>query len=109
MKTTIDAKRCTNVTYKALTGKEATKTLMYGTSLTEELGNNGFSYRMTLEHLMGKTLKALINENPKGKFYIATSGHALAFVNGKLIDTMGGGLRKKIQYIFEVKENAKSI
>ena len=96
------APRCTNATVEALTGQMPDRLLLYGTSVLEELQRQG--YEIELAWGLGyKTLRGMIRNMPKGSYYIATSGHAMALVDGVLTDTEGRGFdKRRIQAIFKV-------
>lgn len=42
-----------------------------------------------------KTLRSFVKRYPRGCYYLVTSGHALALVNGKLTDTTERGPDKR--------------
>jgi hypothetical protein len=51
----------------------------------------------------GKTVKQFVKDHPQGSHYIATRGHAMAVINGKLHDSSNRGVDgRKIHLSYEV-------
>lgn len=48
------------------------------------------------------TVRAFAKANPEGVFYVVVSSHALAIVNGVVVDNVLSGLGKQIKYAFRV-------
>ena len=103
-------KRCTAVTCNALAshhGVEAAKVspdhnLRAGADVYHHLKKHFNVKGGGWEH-EGKSVKQFVSEHPKGSHYIATRGHAMAVINGKLHDSSGKGADgRKIQTSFEV-------
>jgi hypothetical protein len=62
---------------------------------THELCTSSYHYRPTLAQF--------INEHPKGRYYLARSGHAFALIDGVVHDwAWGTGSRSRIIRAFEV-------
>jgi hypothetical protein len=56
------------------------------------------------------TLKRFAAENPKGAFYIIVKGHALAIIDGQIVDNLvgkQGGDRRQIMMAYKVTGNIK--
>lgn len=56
------------------------------------------------------SLKKFAEQNPKGVFYIIVRGHALAIVNGTVVDNLAGkagGLGRHVQKAYKVTGNIK--
>ena len=84
--------RCTHATYEAITGKAWTgRTLRTGQDLLNALQNAGYTYITNCDADRPKTLRSLGNDWPDGTWYIHTSGHAMAMIDGILTDTEGRG------------------
>lgn len=98
------APRCTNATVEALTGTMPSKLLLYGTSVLQALSELGYDVEfMPYEHKAYKTLRGLSKNPPKGSWYLVTSGHALALVDGVLTDTEDRGFDlRRLQCMFHV-------
>jgi len=80
-----EAERCTNATVRAL-GAPAGNCLMYGTSVLDHLKKSGLKVTPIP---FQKSLRDFIHAHPTGKYYVMSSGHAMALVNGQLTDTSG--------------------
>lgn len=100
--------RCTNSVFEAITGVCLSENLLYGSSLLQKLNEYGYAYEVNTtysddlnEYYIGKPLSEFVNNEKQGVFYIVTSGHAIAYVNGVLTDTYGG-LKKKILAVFPI-------
>ena len=102
--------RCTNATLKAL-GVSCDKKAMYGTSVLDAIKKSGAE----IKHLTPKeirenndvfgkkmTLGEFIERHPKGKYYIHTSGHSMALVDGELTDTAKGTNRRRVEGAHEI-------
>jgi hypothetical protein len=75
------------------------------TALAKELGFSMVSYG---EKPM--TLKRFAKENPVGAFYIVINGHALAIINGIIVDNLSGklgGEGRQIKMAYKVTGNIK--
>lgn len=103
-----ELKRCTNSVFEAITGVCLSEKLLYGSSLLQKLNEYGYAYEVNTtysddlnEYYIGKPLSEFVNNEKQGVFYIVTSGHAIAYVNGVLTDTYGG-LKKKILAVFPI-------
>ena len=104
-------KRCTAVTCNAIAkhhGVESAKlgsdhNVGTGAGVVEHLKKHGMSIKgFGWEH-EGKSVKKFVAEHPTGAHYIATRGHAMAVINGKLHDSSGRGADgRKLQLSFEV-------
>ena len=102
------APRCTNATVEAITGHMPSHLLVYGTSVLEELDRQGYEVDWNLRHGY-RTLRGLMHDMPMGTFYIVTSGHALALVDGLLTDTEGKGFNmRRIQLMFRVTKREEA-
>ena len=56
------------------------------------------------------SLKRFAEQNPKGAFYIIIRGHALAIINGNIVDNLAGkqgGLGRHVQVAYKVTGNIK--
>ncbi len=88
--------RCTNATVEAL-GCPADHLLIYGTSVLEHLTKNGYTCRPVFENGHSQwTLGDFIKTHPTGFFVLSGVRHSMALVNGQLIDTAKGGMRRKV-------------
>ena len=103
-------KRCTAVTANAIAshhGVEAAKlgsdhNVRVGADLYQHLKKH-FNVKGWGDEHEGKTVKQFVKEHPKGTHYIATRGHAMAVVNGKLHDSSHKGPDgRKIQLSYEI-------
>lgn len=104
-------RRCTAVTCNAIAkyhGVDSAKlgsdhNVASGAGVYQHLTKHGMKMKGSgLEH-DGKSVKKFVDEHPKGAHYIATRGHAMAVINGKLHDSSGKGADgRKIQLSFEV-------
>jgi hypothetical protein len=89
---TAAATRCTHATYEAITGTAWTgDTLVTGACLLQALRSAGWSFNPCDDRDDIKTVRQLANNTPAGAWYIHTSGHAMAMVDGILTDTEGRG------------------
>lgn len=104
-------KRCTAVTCNAIAkhhGVESAKlgadhNVGTGAGVIEHLKKHGMRVKGSGWEHDGKSVKKFVSEHPKGAHYIATRGHAMAVVDGKLHDSSGRGLdNRKIQLSFEI-------
>ena len=104
-------KRCTAVTCNAIASHHGVESAKLGSD--HNVGTGAGVYQHLKKHGMnvkgsgweheGKTVKQFISEHPTGSHYIATKGHAMAVINGKLHDSSGKGADgRKIQLSFEV-------
>lgn len=103
-------KRCTAVTCNAIASYHGVEAAKLGSD--HIVGSGAGVYQHLQKHFNvkgsglehdGKTVKKFVGEHPKGTHYIATRGHAMAVVDGKLHDSSGRGLdNRKIQLSFEV-------
>lgn len=84
---TVTATRCTNVAFEALTGLCPTEEIVDGGQFLEMITKAGYGY-VAMYDLSGLTLRQLVErpEVQQGSFYLFTSGHALALVDGVLTD-----------------------
>ena len=67
-------------------------------------------YKLYGEHIMRKkTVKSFIKDNPKGSFVVTVSKHALAIVDGKLIDNKGEEFRptRKVDGAYRIYRDNK--
>ena len=103
--------RCTNATLQAL-GIKCDKKAMYGTSVLDAIKKSGIKVRHLTPKEISKggdvfneniTLGEFIDTHPKGKYYIHTSSHAMALVDGKLTDTSNGTRKRIIQGVHELQ------
>jgi len=104
-------KRCTAVTCNAIAshhGVEAAKVgsdhnIASGAGVYQHLKKHGMKMKGQGWEHEGKTVKKFVSEHPKGAHYIATRGHAMAVIDGKLHDSSGRGADgRKIQLSYEV-------
>jgi hypothetical protein len=102
--------RCTAVTCNAIAshhGIEAAKVgpehnLRAGADLYQHLKKHGLKAKGWGDEHAGKSVKQFVKEHPTGSHYIATRGHAMAVVDGKLHDSSGRGADgRKIQSSWE--------
>lgn len=91
--------RCTQATLEAL-GIYG-KCPKDGCGVVQSIQEAGFKWTL----LQGKwTVKKFVEAHPKGKFYLSTTGHAMALVNGILTDTSERGKdRRRIFAVVEIK------
>lgn len=103
-------KRCTAVTCNALAkhhGVESAKlsadhNVRAGADVYQHLKKH-FNVKGWGDEHEGKTVKQFVKEHPKGSHYIATRGHAMAVIDGKLHDSSNKGPDgRKIQLSYEV-------
>ena len=82
------ALRCTNAAFEALTGQQAPVEIRDGGELLETLGKVGFTYAH-VDFQRNAPLRSVLADPAlqQGSFYLFTSGHALAYVDGVLTDT----------------------
>ena len=104
-------KRCTAVTCNAIAahhGVESAKlgsdhNVRTGAGVYQHLQKHGMKMKGFGDEHEGKSVKQFVKEHPTGAHYIATRGHAMAVINGKLHDSSGKGPDgRKIQTSFEV-------
>lgn len=104
-------KRCTAVTCNAIAKHHDVESAKLGPD--HNVGTGAGVYQHLKKHGMnlkgsgweheGKSVKNFVSEHPTGAHYIATKGHAMAVINGKLHDSSGRGADgRKIQLSFEV-------
>ena len=71
------------------------------------------TYKLYGEHIQRKkTVKSFIKDNPKGSFVLTVSKHALAIVDGKLIDNKGEEFRptRKVDGAYKItKPESKNV
>ena len=95
------ARRCTSAVLLALGVSDQGPSPRDGIAVVERLTNAGLRVRVA-DH-DGMTLARFVRENPTGAFFVATSGHAMALVDGVLVDTaLEGPNRRRIIGAFEV-------
>ena len=104
-------KRCTAVTCNAIAshhGVDAAKlgpdhNVGTGAGVYQHLRSHGMKMKGQGWEHEGKSVKQFVKEHPKGAHYIATRGHAMAVIDGKLHDSSGRGSDgRKIQLSYEV-------
>jgi hypothetical protein len=104
-------KRCTAVTCNAIAAHHNVPSaklgpdhnVRTGVGVYQHLQKHGMKMKGWGDEHQGKTVNQFVKENPTGAHYIATRGHAMAVVNGKLHDSSGKGADgRKIQTSFEV-------
>ncbi len=104
-------KRCTAVTCNAIASHHGVDSAKLGpdhyvgtgAGVYEHLRKHGMKIKGQGWEHEGKSVKKFVNEHPTGAYYIATRGHAMAVINGKLHDSSGKGSDgRKIQLSFEV-------
>lgn len=104
-------KRCTAVTCNAISKHHGIESAMVGpdhrlrsgADLYQHLTSHGLKLKGLGSDHVGKTVKKFVNEHPTGAHYIATRGHAMAVIDGKLHDSSGKGADgRKIWASFEV-------
>lgn len=78
--------RCTEATLTAL-GIEG-KAPVHGTGVLSELTRAGMKWTPVIDSA-GMSVKKFMEENPTGRFYLSTAGHAMALIDGALTDTAG--------------------
>ena len=103
-------KRCTAVTCNAIAshhGVDAAKlkadhNVRAGADVYQHLKKH-FKLKGWGDEHAGKSLKQFVKDNPKGTHYVATRGHAMALIDGKLHDSSGKGVdNRKVQTSWEV-------
>lgn len=82
-----DAVRCTNAAFEAITGQCPSIEIIDGGHLLSLLKDAGFGYEVLGR--VAPTVRALMvmPEFQSGSYYLFTSGHAMALVDGVLTDT----------------------
>lgn len=103
-------KRCTAVTCNALATHHDVEAAKLGPDHNVRAGAD--VYQHLKKHFKvkgwgdeheGKSVKQFVKEHPTGSHYIATRGHAMAVINGKLHDSSNKGPDgRKIQLSYEV-------
>lgn len=102
--------RCTNVAFEALTGSCPSHEIRDGGEFLELITKAGFGY-VGLYDLAGLTLRQLVErpEVKQGSFYVFTSGHALALVDGVLTDAEGRGPDgRRVKGVYRITERRLS-
>lgn len=111
-----DPNRCTLVTVNALCdhfGKERpdqTRAPMHGVGVLELLKKAGLKLgtMVNIYEPERETVKSWVARHPKGAFYMGTAGHAMAVIDGKLIDATGRGPdRRIVAFVMEVYEHER--
>jgi hypothetical protein len=104
-------RRCTAVTCNAIAkhhGVESARlgsdhNIASGAGVVQHLRAHGMKIKGSGWEHEGKSVKKFVDEHPTGAHYIATRGHAMAVINGKLHDSSGKGADgRKLQLSFEV-------
>lgn len=103
-----EATRCTNVAFEALTGLCPTEEIVDGGQFLEMITKAGYGYAAMYD-LNGLTLRQLVErpEVQQGSFYLFTSGHALALVDGVLTDAEGRGPDgRRVKQIYRITKRS---
>jgi hypothetical protein len=79
------ASRCTEAAIAAITGERPDVVPMSGAGVLQYLTNNGWNWEDSWTTL--KTVKSVCDAGLEGRWYLFTSGHAMALVDGVLTDT----------------------
>lgn len=96
--------RCTNETLEAF-GIRKTEPVIGGLGVRKAFNDNGFDLHLVQDEDVfaeNPRLDKFIEEHPKGSFYIMTSQHAMALINGELTDFAEGTGRRKVVGAFEI-------
>lgn len=105
------APRCTVATVANLTGEVPATIPLTGTAVLSALMDAGYTYRDIEEWgptrgnggWKHRTVKSFVEAHPTGKYYLVTDGHAMAVVDGLLVDTAGEGPNRRwIRAVYEV-------
>jgi uncharacterized protein YigE (DUF2233 family) len=107
-------KRCTAVTCNAIAAHYNVPEAKLGSDHNVRTGvgvyqhlQKHFKVKGWGDEQEGKTVNQFVKDNPKGTHYIATRGHAMAVIDGKLHDSSGKGADgRKIQTSYEVLKRA---
>jgi hypothetical protein len=96
----VESMRCTQATLEALGVKGVCPRT--GTGVIGALTDAGIKWKpIVLDRY--PTVQKFVKDNPKGSFYLSTRGHAMALVDGELIDTeLKGPNKRKLQAIIEI-------
>lgn len=103
-----EATRCTNVAFEALTGLCPTEEIVDGGQFLEMITKAGYGYAAMYD-LNGLTLRQLVErpEVQQGSFYLFTSGHALALVDGVLTDAEERGPDgRRVKQIYRITKRS---
>lgn len=96
-----DSPRCTQATLEALGIYGECPTT--GGGVLEAIQRAGFTYDDPGgDWSTGRiSIAQAIERFPKGRYYLSGKGHAMALVDGVLVDTAGEGYRRKV-YVYEI-------
>lgn len=104
----VTATRCTNLAFEALTGLCPTAEIVDGGQFLEMITEAGYGYAAMYD-LNGLTLRQLVErpEVQQGSFYLFTSGHALALVDGVLTDAEERGPDgRRVKQIYRITKRS---
>lgn len=97
----VETERCTNSSFRAITGGDYHRTILSGLGVLEALQTSGYGY--TQVETEAKTVAAFVKSAPAGAWYLFTAGHALAYVDGELTDTERRGAdRRRLLGVYRV-------
>ncbi|MDD5151122.1 MAG: hypothetical protein PHC28_11725 [Flavobacterium sp.] len=108
----VDERRCTAIVINSIAKYYGLDTIIKdgelapldGISTIARLKQAGLKVKNVLDQeYIGKTLKSFVKNHPIGVFYVGIRGHALAVIDGKLIDSSNKGIdNRKIIGHFEI-------
>jgi hypothetical protein len=101
--------RCTNYTLSAF-GIDITTPIRGFPQIKRLLRDNGYSiggYEVYLDYI-DQPIKLFIDDHPKGMYLLGTSKHAMALIDGVLIDSANGTNRRKLELAYQVIKGDES-
>lgn len=115
-----DEHRCTNTVLREF-GVCSNQDAISGADVLQVLRDAGYSFRILSEEEieaqpprpsrpvrgvptgnMHMTLAEFVQAYPTGKYVLSTWRHSLALIDGRLVDTEGAGMRRRVQAAAEI-------